>query len=93
MAYFDRFDICQAHHALEIDYNVSGVLQERPSNRRRCMSTDFQLHRMGFKAGPMFNGFESLSDNGKDIYLELVTRYKLPTEDNDQLAAWTQQHV
>lgn len=60
MPYFDRFDICEAYYALENDYNVSGVLQERPSNQRRNMSTDFQLHRMGYRSGRMFNGFKSL---------------------------------
>jgi hypothetical protein len=88
MPYFDRFDICEAHYAVENDYNVSGVLQERPSNRRRLMSTDFQLHRMGYKPSPLFNGFRSLSDNAKEIYSELITRYGLPAADNEELANW-----
>lgn len=78
MAIFDRFDICEAHCVLEWDYNVSGVLQERPSNQRRRMSTDFQLSRMGFKPSPNLC-YESLTDNGKDIYDDLVKRYNLPT--------------
>lgn len=77
MAYFDRFDICEAHLALEWDYNVSGVLQERPSNQRRKMSTSYQLNRMGFHAAPGFNGYDSLTDNGKEIYNELVQRWAL----------------
>jgi len=88
MPYFERFDICEAYKALEDDYNVSGILQERPSNQRRCMSTDFQLYRMEFKASPMFNGFDSLSENGKDIYMDLVTRYKLPTPEGDEFDAY-----
>lgn len=84
MANFDRFDICEAHYALEIDYNVSGVLYERPSNRRRNMSTDYQLHRMQFRASRSFNGFESLSENGKDIYMELVDRWNLPTPEGNE---------
>ncbi len=75
MSYFDRFDICEAYYALEIDYNVGGVLWERPTNRRNRRSTDVQLTRMGFKAGAMFNGFESLSENGQEIYRELEERY------------------
>jgi len=75
MAYFERFDICEAHLALEWDWNAHGILQERESNQRRNMSTDFQLHRMGFKHGAGFNGFESLTDNGKEIYHELEARY------------------
>jgi len=33
VAYFDRFDICEAYAYLETDYNVGGMLQER---RRTC---------------------------------------------------------
>jgi hypothetical protein len=78
MTYFDRFDICEAHLALEWDYNSSGWLQERPSNRRRMESTDVQLRRIGFKPGPLFNGYESLTENGQEIYNELVDRRGLP---------------
>ena len=80
MAIFDRFDICEAHLAMEWDYNRGGVLQERASNRRRNMSTDFQLHRMGFRPGAAFNGLESLTENGREIYHELVRRYNLKEE-------------
>jgi hypothetical protein len=75
MAQFDRFDICEAHLALEWDWHADGWLKERPSNRRRMASTDVQLHRMGFKPGAGFQGFESLSENGKEIYHELESRY------------------
>lgn len=75
MAYFDRFDICEAHLAIEWDWNAHGILQERESNQRRNMSTDFQLRRMGFRPSPMFNGYESLTENGKEIYHELEERY------------------
>jgi hypothetical protein len=78
--HFDRFDICGAHLALENDYNVGGVLYERPSNRRRNMSTGFQLARMQFKPGAAFNGFESLSENGREIYLALEMRYAFRCE-------------
>lgn len=43
------FAICQAHAQLESDYNVGGILRERPSNRRRNASTGVQLARMGYK--------------------------------------------
>ena len=91
MASFNRFDICEAHYQIEYDYNVSGITQERASNRRRNMSTDFQLHRMGFTISPMFRGFESLSDNGKEIYSDLVDLYKLSTDSNEELIAWRDQ--
>jgi hypothetical protein len=31
MAYFDRFDICEAYAVLEWDWNMGGWLQERPT--------------------------------------------------------------
>lgn len=79
-AYFDRFDICEAHYALEMDYNVGGWLRERPSNRRRMEATHVQLKRIGFKPGTMFSGFRSLSENGREIYRELERRYRLVTQ-------------
>jgi len=48
----NTFDLMEAHYLLESDFNVSGVLQERPSNQRRKMSTGFQLNRMGFHPRP-----------------------------------------
>lgn len=75
MPYFDRFDICEAHLALEWDYHNGGWLRERPSNRRRMESTDVQLHRMHFRPGAGFRGFDSLSENGQDIYRDLEARY------------------
>lgn len=77
LASFDRFDICEAHYILESDYNVGGILKERPSNQRRNMSSGYQLSRMGFKPAPNLS-FETLSENGQELYKELVKRYKLP---------------
>lgn len=88
MAYFDRFDICEAHEIIEADYNSGGWLHERPSNRRRMEATHVQLHRMRFRLAPGFKGFESLSDNGKEIYSDLVSRYNLPLDSNEELIAW-----
>lgn len=75
MAQFNRFDICAAHLALEWNYHVGGILQERASNKRRNMSTAYQLHRMGCSLGAAFNGKKSLSANGKKIYRNLEIRY------------------
>lgn len=76
MAYFDRFDICEAYAVMEYDWNVGGILHERKSNRRRNMSTDFQLHRMGFKPGHSWGwSRESLTENGQEIYDDLCERY------------------
>lgn len=75
MPYFDRFDICEAHALIEADYNVGGVLWERPSNRRRNMSTAYQLDRMRYRPSPMGGTFEHLTENGREIYRELEGRY------------------
>ena len=75
MAYFDRFDICEAHLAIEIDYNTGGWLHERPSNLRRMESTRVQLERIGFRPGAFWDGFDSLTDNGKEIYATLERSY------------------
>jgi hypothetical protein len=77
MAYFERFDICEAYLALEMDYHVDGWLKERPSNRRRSESTEVQLLRIGFRPDSTCNGYESLSENGKEIYGQLQVRYGL----------------
>lgn len=77
MAYFDRFDICEAHCVLEWDYNVGGWLQERPSNRRRREATSVQLHRMQFRPA-MVLCYDSLTENGQEIYNDLVAKYGLP---------------
>ena len=77
MPYFDRFDICEAHLALEQDWHSGGWLHERPSNQRRMESTDVQLHRMDFRPGAAWNGYDSLSENGREIYHELEQRYGL----------------
>lgn len=45
---FSIFSVCQAHAQLEADYNVGGILQERPSNQRRSASTGVQLSRMKY---------------------------------------------
>lgn len=75
---FDLFDICEAHYLLECDYNVNGWLLERPANQRRKEATYVQLHRIGFSPSPALS-YETLTDNGRDIYDLLVRRYGLPT--------------
>jgi len=74
---YDRFDICEAHYVLEMDYNKGGWLHERPSNRRRMEATHVQLSRMGFKPHPNLGGGETrgLTENGLEIYQALERRY------------------
>lgn len=76
--YFDRFDVCEAHAVLEWDWNVGGILQERPTNERRNRSTDVQLHAMRFRPSPMLN-YDRLSENGKAIYWHNVYAWGLKT--------------
>ena len=73
---FDRWDICEAYAVLERDWNLNGWVKERPSNRRRKMSTGVQLSRMGFSPRCDLS-YETLSDNGKEIYDNLEIEYKL----------------
>lgn len=73
MPYFDRFDICQAYLALEMDWNVGGRLQERYGKP----SVSYQLHQIGFKAGYLFEGYESLSENGQAIYNAFCEKHRL----------------
>ena len=73
---FDRFDIAEAHYMVEVDYNVSGWLQERPSNRRRMEATHVQLARCGFKPRPDLS-YETLTENGRMIYDAQVAKLKL----------------
>lgn len=84
MPYFDRFDICEAYLAMEWDYNCGGWLQARPSNRRRMEATSIQLSRIQFRPSPCFNGYPSLSENGKEIYRMLEERYGFPPSEWDE---------
>jgi len=79
MAYFDRFDICEAYAVLEWDWNMGGWLQERPTNRRRMEATSVQLARLGFKPRPYLS-FETLTENGQEIYRDAEQRFGLVKE-------------
>lgn len=76
----DRTDICEAHYLLEADYNVGGWLRERPSNVRRNMSSAYQLWRMKFTPSPIL-AFETLTEDGKRVYLLNVLKMGLPIDD------------
>lgn len=84
-ATFDRFDICGAHLALENDWNVSGILQERRSNWRRGESTGSQLHRMGYRpARDACCSFEYLeNDNQRAIYCNALESFGLHLDKRD----------
>lgn len=86
-------DVCQAHSQLEADYNVGGIVWERPSNQRRNASTGVQLSRMKFHPGPrhvticeyLEDGEGSPEDDDvRDIYLINVLKWKLPMDEEMQ---------
>lgn len=90
----DRFSICQAYAQLEADYNVGGMLRERPSNQRRNESISCQLSRMGFynlygwvdiEAEPE-EGDDYADEEVREIYMCAVLRLNLPI-DSGLLAA------
>lgn len=62
--YWDRFDICEAYLAIEMDWNVHGLVDGK--------SYTSQMKAFGFRPSPLFNGYDSLEPNGKEIYLNKV---------------------
>ena len=90
---FSVFDVCQAHMQLESDYNVGGILQERPSNIRRNASTGVQLARMKFSPRARWVDLVTKDENediGDEdvrlIYFSNVLKWDLPI-DAQQAAA------
>jgi hypothetical protein len=65
--YFDRFDIVEAHYAFCCDYHDG---QWGELYRKACRIIKY------FKASPLWKGFDSLSENGKEIYNALVEKHK-----------------
>ena len=83
----NRFSICQAYAQLEADYNVGGVLRERPSSQRRLESIGAQLSRIGYSNpyGRVNIEAEPGEDAGEDdevreIYMRAVLRWDLPID-------------
>ena len=79
------FAVCQAHQQLEADYNVEGILRERPSNKRRNESTGVQLARMDYHASFWWVDIENPDENEdrddeavRDIYVLNVLNWNLP---------------
>ena len=80
------FAVCQAHQQLEADYNVEGILRERPSNKRRNESTGVQLARMDYRSSFWWVDIENPQeeDDGpddeavRDIYILNVLNWNLP---------------
>ena len=82
------FDICAAHQQLESEYNVGGMLRERPSNQRRNESTGCQLIRIGYNDARRWvdicaepdDSDDPGDDHVRDIYLMNVLRLNLPID-------------
>ena len=79
------FAVCQAHQQLEADYNVGGILRERPSNRRRNESTGVQLARMDYGSSFWWVDIENPEEHEgpndeavRDIYILNVLNWNLP---------------
>lgn len=82
------FDICQAYAQLESDYNVDGILWERPSNRRRRESIGVQLLRIAYHdpyrwveiAEEREDGDDPGDDDVRNIYMQNVLKWGLPID-------------
>ena len=84
----NRFNICQAYAQLESDYNVGGIIWERPSNKRRNESIGVQLSRMGFYNPMGWVDINAEPEPGdcdaeevREIYMHAVLRLALPIDD------------
>jgi len=96
----DRFAICQAFAQLESDYNVGGILRERPSNKRRGESIGCQLARMGYAAPYQWIDIEAESDEGddsfaddvRDVYMRHVLAWGLPVSEELRAAMDRRSH-
>ena len=76
--YFDKFDICEAYYIYLDNWNVGGTTNRWYTTSRRnrqAQSISAQLHRMQFKPSP-FLSEETLTDNGRAIYNDLVNRWE-----------------
>jgi hypothetical protein len=65
--YFDRFDIVSAHYAYCVDYHGGQGSKE--------YATLSRISRY-YTSSPMDRGYDSLSDNGKMVYSNLITRHQ-----------------
>jgi hypothetical protein len=72
----DKIAICEVYYLLESDWNQGGILQERPSNARRNMSTGYQLSRMNFKPSPLL-AWDSLDQDQRELYVSLCETWGL----------------
>lgn len=89
----DRFAICMAFDLLEQQYNVDGVLRERPSNQRRRESIGCQLARIGYSnpygwvditCEPERDDYgyaDHFEEEVRSIYVDHVLKWGLPMDE------------
>ena len=85
MPYFDRFDIVSAHYAFYSD-NHGGQFSDAYS--RLCRIEESPIR---FRPGAGWQGYQSLSDNGKEIYSDLCDKHSVsnPNEIPDDCIIYT----
>jgi hypothetical protein len=66
--FFDRFDILSAYWLIGSDFHLSGMSSKEYAYMDRA-------EKAGFKPGAMF-GWQSLSENAKEIYQAWVQKNK-----------------
>jgi len=74
--YYDKFDIIEAHYAFYVDYH-SG--QWSDFYARQCKIRKY------FTPSKVWRGYESLTDNGKDIYNQLVVKNEYIWASNQEI--------
>lgn len=77
---WDRFDICEAHHLFACHWGTDGTATY-PRHKAAHLEIFGKLHRIQFRPSPLLR-FESLSENGQEIYRSLCERfgYAVPEE-------------
>ncbi len=74
--YYDKFDIIEAHYDFYVDYH-SG--QWSDFYARQCKIRKY------FTPSKVWRGYESLTDNGKDIYNQLVVKNEYIWASNQEI--------
>jgi len=75
----DRIAICEVYYLIECDFNIGGIVEERPDNARRRKqpeSIGVQLSRMGFKPSPLLS-LDTLDSEQLDYYDQLIDQWGL----------------
>jgi hypothetical protein len=74
--YWDRFDIVEAHYAFCCEWYDG---QRDPLYARQCKIRQY------FTPGRLWNGFDSLTENGKEIYLALCEKHGFKMKETENV--------